>query len=314
MNSNLLGLAVLLAATTVAAAQASPAQNQPPAAGSTQTQTTTPASKPAGGKHMMQAKSQEELKAWQDAFAKTDPAPLEAAADAFAAKYPNSELTGTLYVKAMNLYGQANNSDKLVELGRKAIAADPTNPVPLVQVASVLAEGTHETDLDRDQRLAEASKDAHAAIDNVDNLNAPPNASPEKIAGVKASIQTMAYDSLGMVDMDKKDYPAAEQDLMKAAAVSKDQPEAVIYLRLSVAQDQLKKYPEALQSANKAVDLSPPGSAALNLAKQQQSRLQKLTASTAAPASGATASPATGSSATAPTTSTPAAPATSTPH
>ena len=123
----------------------------------------------------MQAKSQEELKAYQDAFAKTDPAQVEAAADDFAAKYPTSELRASLYMRAMNLYAQANNTEKVIVTGRQAIAADPTNPIPLVQVASALAESTRDTDLDREQRLAEAAKDAQAAIDNIDTgLLVPP--------------------------------------------------------------------------------------------------------------------------------------------
>ena len=105
-------------------------------------------------------------------------------------------------------------------------------------------EGTRDTDMDRDQRLAEAAKDAQAAIDNIgtDSL-VPPNAPPERVAAVKASILTMAYNTLGMVDLNKKDYAGAEQQFMKAVDASKAQPEAVVYLRLSVAQDQLKKYP-----------------------------------------------------------------------
>jgi len=228
---------------------------------------------------MLQAKSQDELKAYNDDIGITDPAQALAAADAFAAKFPNSELRAALYIRAMNLYGQQNNADKLIEAGRKAIAADPTNPVPLVQVASALAESTRETDMDRQQRLAEAAKDAQGAIDNVDTgLIVPPNAPADKVAAAKKSIITMAYDTLGMVDMNKKDYAAAEQDLLKAADASKAAPEAVVYLRLSVAQDQQKKYPEALESANKAVQYAPDGSQAQNLAKQQQVRLQKLIA------------------------------------
>src|SRR3974377_547369 len=85
----------------------------------------------AAGNRVLQAKSQEELKAYQDASTKTNPAEMEVAADAFAAKYPNSEVRGALYIRARSLYGQENNSEKIVDMGRKAIAADPTNPVPL---------------------------------------------------------------------------------------------------------------------------------------------------------------------------------------
>lgn len=294
MKSSLIILAGLLA-TSMAIAQTSTTPATPNQAGSQSgqaqgqsgakssspsgSQTAQPPAQtpPAAGNRVLQAKSQDELKAYQDASAKTDPAEMAAAADAFAVKYPTSELKGTLYVRAMSLYGQANNSEKLVDEGRKAIAADPINPIPLVQVASVLAETTHDTDLDRDQRLDEAAKDAQAAIDNISTgLIVPPNAPPERVAGAKASILTMAYDTLGMVSMNKKDYAAAEQSLLKAADASKANPEAVVYLRLSVAQDNLKKYPQALESANKAVQLAPQGSMAQNLAKQQQTRVQKL--------------------------------------
>ena len=91
----------------------------------------------------------------------------------------------------------------------------------------------------------------------------------------------MAYDTLGMIDMNKKDYASAEKNLQQAITMSKDNPEAVLYLRLSVAQDHLQQYPQALDSANKAVQYAKDGSAAQNLGKQQQARVQKLMAAEA---------------------------------
>jgi len=300
MKSSSVILAVLLAAS-MAMAQSTATQTQAPsqsgqAQGQTGAQNAAPkngqAQPPAGGGRVLQAKSQDEMKAYQDASAKTNPDEMEAAADAFAAKYPNSEMKGTLFARAMALYAQANNMEKLVAAGRKAIAADPTNPIPLAQVASVLAESTRDTDLDREQRLDEAAKDAQAAIDNINTgLIVPPNAPPEKVAAYKTAILARAYDTLGMVNLNKKDYAAAEQDLLKAADISKANPEAVIYLRLSVAQDQLKKYPQALDSANKAVQYSPEGSAARTYAKQQQARVKTLMDAAAAPAAASPATP-----------------------
>jgi tetratricopeptide (TPR) repeat protein len=324
MRSSFAILVTLLLALT-ATAQMTPAQNQaanpnaqpqtlggapnqsPSGAPSASSNNPQTPSSTAGGHKLPQAKTQDEFKAYQDAASKTDPAQMEAAANAFAAKYPNSDLKAAVYIRAMNLYGQANNSEKVIETGRKAIAADPTNPVPLVQVGSALVEGTRDTDMDRDQRLAEAAKDAQAAIDNIGGLLVPPNAPPDRVAAVKASILTMAYDTLGMVNLNKKDYATAEQQFLKAVDASKAQPEAVVYLRLSVAQDQLKQYPEALESANKAAQYAPPGSAAQNLAKQQQARLQKLIAGSppAVPSSIAPVTPAPDT----PTTQAPAQPA-----
>jgi tetratricopeptide (TPR) repeat protein len=282
------------------------------------TATAAPSSQavPPNGNHRgLEAKSQEEFKAYQDASTLTDAAQEEAAANDFSAKFPTSELRALLYMRAMNLYGQTNNSEKVVATGRQAIAADPTNPVPLVQVASALAESTRDTDLDREQRLAESMKDAQAAIDNIDTgLLVPPNADPARVEANKRSILTMAYDTMGMVNLDRSDYAAAASNLQKALDESKDNPEAVLYLRLSVAQDKLQQLPQALDSANKAVQYAQPGSAAENLAKQQQARLQKLTSAGAPSGTSAAPASATPSSSSAPTSTSPAPTTPSTPH
>jgi tetratricopeptide (TPR) repeat protein len=285
MKTNLATLTMLAAATLVAA-QSAPSKSPSPAQGA-QTQT-----QPATATHQPQAKTKDEFDAYQAAAAETDPAKLEAAADAFAQKYPTSDLRGLLYVRDMSLYQQANNAAKVIEVGRKAIVIDATNPVPLVNTASALAETTHDSDLDHEARLNEAGKDAQSAIDNMSNLQVPPNVSADRVAQVKASILSMAYDALAVVEMNKKDYATAEQNLLKATDASKNQPEGVIYLRLSVVQDNLKKYPEALDSATKAVQYSPDGSPEQNLAKQQVSRVQKLMMSAPAPAPGSSPSPA----------------------
>ncbi|HTV66846.1 MAG TPA: hypothetical protein VMD98_14650 [Bryocella sp.] len=293
-------LAIVLAALTAQAQTSAPA-GSPPQSQTAGGQASGAQAAPANGGHrMLQAKTQDELKAYQDAASKTDPAQAEAAASDFATKFPASELRAALYMRVMNMYAQANNSDKVIDNGRLAIAADPTNPVPLMEVASTLAETTRDTDLDREQRLAEAAKDAHAAIDNVDTgLLVPANADPARVAGAKRTILTNSYDTLAMVDMSRNDYQSAVTNLQKAIDQSKENPEAVLYLRLSVAQDKLQQYPQALDSANKAVQYSKEGGTAQSLAKQQQERLQKLIAAqpgaakpAGAPAPGAQANPA----------------------
>ena len=229
--------------------------------------------------HQPQAKNDKEYAAYKLAASKTDPAQLEAAADEFAQNFPDSELKGLLYVRAMQMYQTQNNTAKVIVAGRKAIALNPTDPVPLVAVASALVMDTRENDLDRDSRYAEAAKDAQAALDNMDTgLQIPPNLAPEQVALAKANLRSISYDTLGVIAMNKKDYSAAEVNFQKAAELMKDQPDAVVYLRLSVAQDNEGKYPQALDSANKAAQYAQEGSAEKNLAKQQQVRLQKLIA------------------------------------
>ena len=120
---------------------------------------------------------------------------------------------------------------------------------------------------------------------------------------VKNSILALAYETLGVIAMQKQDFATAETNFQKAVDIAKAEPMARVYLRLSVAQDNEKKYAEALVNANKALQYSQQGSVEQTLAKQQQGRLQKLVGEgteSSIPAPGATPPPATTPSTVAP--------------
>ena len=300
-------VATAMLAQTPAAQPATPTQSTPPPAQAAP----GPASAQAPAAYKApQAKTKEEYEAYKTAAALTNPEQVLAAAEQFAQKFPDSELKGLLYVQAMNGFAQQNRSDKEIEAGRKAIAIDPHDPNPLIHVASALVESTRDNDLDKDQRYAEAKQDAQAAIDNIDSgLHIPSGVSEAQIQTVKNSILALAYETLGVIAMQKQDFTTAETDFQKAIEVSRAEPMARVYLRLSVAQDNEKKYAEALVNANKALQYSQQGSVEQTLAKQQQGRLQKLVgegAEPSVPAPGATPPPATTPATAAPGTTQPA--------
>jgi tetratricopeptide (TPR) repeat protein len=289
-------LSAVLLASAAAIAQTGGTQPATPAnsAPAAQTNSTSPATtSPAGAAnqpahpsataqtapayHPPQAKTKEEFEAYKAGAALTDPNQVLAAADQFAQKYPESELKQLLYIQAMNAFAQQNNAEKEIEAGRKAAAIDPHDPNPLIHVASALVEITKDNDLDKEQRYAEAARDAQAAIDNINTgMHIPPNVPEAQVQAVRNSILALAYETLGVIDMQKQNFADAEANFQKAADASKAEPMARIYLRLSVAQDNERKYAEALVNANKALQYSQPGGIEQTLAKQQQARLQKL--------------------------------------
>ncbi len=253
----------------------------------------------ATGKPMPQAKSQAEFKAYQEAITKTNAAEIEAAADAFAAKFPDSELRVLLYRKAMYDYQTTNNAEKAVAMAKKWLAIDPNSPEALVTVATITAQGTRETDLDRDEKLNEAFTNAQKALQTTDtDLMVPAALPPERVQAYKNSLRSMAYDALGTVALSKKDDATAETNFKKATELS-PQPDPVTWLRLSIALDHQRKYPQALEAANKAVQYSADAPEANNLAKVERDRLQKLVSS------GAGAAPATSTPSTSPTSTLP---------
>ena len=254
------------------------AQTQP-SAGSTQQPGAAGAQAPAP-KRPPQAKTQEEFKAFQTASAATTPEAQEKAADDFAAKFPQSELRPLLYRQAMNSYQNANNADKMVEMGRKILAIDPDDPQALIEVAEVLSERTRSTDLDFNEKTAEASKLATHALDTIDtDLMFSANAPPDKVQAAKDWLRATAYAILGNIAMVKKDYPGAEQNLKKAIDMGKSQPDPVNYLRLAVALDNQSKYAEALATADQAVSMTQENTTVGQLSRQEQSRLKQLAGS-----------------------------------
>lgn len=282
-------LPIFLACTLVLpigmSAQATSTQPaQQPSAPAPAPQTATPApATPAVPQHKSppSAKTAGEYAAYQAVAANTDPVAAEKAADEFAVKYPASDLRGLLYSNLMRKYQQANDSDKTLEMARKVLTYEPNDPVALVMAATVLAERTRDSDLDRDERYDEAVKDAQKALETVNtDLMAPNNITAEQLDGAKKMLMSMAHSATGMVDLDRKDDAGAEQEFQQSIALSAPgQVEPLTYLRLSLAQDHLKQYPDALASANKAVASSPQNSPVAMLAKQEVDRLGKLTGS-----------------------------------
>ncbi|HVO60175.1 MAG TPA: tetratricopeptide repeat protein [Terriglobales bacterium] len=256
----------------------------------------------APAKHPPQAKTQPEFDAFKAASAGQDPATLEKAADDFAAKYPDSELRIILYKNAMRAYQNANNADKMLDMGRKALAIDGDDPEALVDVAEVLTERTRDTDLDKDQRLGEARKNAEKALQTVDtDIVFPASTPPENVQKYKDLLRSSAYSILGTLDFNQGNFTAAQANLQKSIDAYPQQPDPVTVLRLSLALDRQSKYPEALTVANRAVDLTQDGTPAGSMARRERDRLVQLTGGK--PAGGGTST----GSGTSPQSSTPPA-------
>lgn len=282
----LIALMAMTAASGLALAQtgSTQPQTQPGQSGQAQTAPATgqagqPAPAPAPtGKHQPQAKTQEEFKAFQDVAAKPDPASMEQAANAFVQQFPNSELRGPMFQNVMLQYQNANNGDKTIEMGRKTLQFDPDNVVALVTVASVLANRTRESDLDKEERLDEAKKHANRAIELINTPEGlPAGLPPERADAYKNTILAMAYGALGQADFVNNNFAGAEQSLRKATGYTDIQPDPLSWFQLTLSLDRQGKYADALQTANKCIEVAA-NHPVKQYCEQERDRLQKLAA------------------------------------
>jgi tetratricopeptide (TPR) repeat protein len=291
---NLVILPTILLAAGMALAQNKPQSNQnaqPAAQGQQQPAAGQAAAAVPPGKRQPQAKTKEEYNAYVALMQMTDPAAMEKAADDFVAKYPDSELKSAVYQRTMATYQQAGNEEKTLEMGRKSLTYNPDDPTVLVSIGELIASRTRETDLDKDQRLAEATKDAKHALETVTDFPAPPNMPAEQVEKIKNEIRGSAYSVMGMADYTNKNYSAAADNFKQSIDVTKGDPDPTVYLRYTLALDKAARYPEALAAANQT--LAIPGSApqVTQLATQEKTRLEKLVKEPPKPAAPASSSP-----------------------
>src|SRR5262249_54768830 len=104
------------------------------------------------------AASRQEYDDYHSALGAGSGAALEQAADAFAMKYPQSELRKYLLSRAMSQYQLENNASAMLAAGEKVLALDAGDSLALVLTATVLADSLGPTDADRDRKIAEVKR------------------------------------------------------------------------------------------------------------------------------------------------------------
>jgi hypothetical protein len=82
---------------------------------------------------------------------------------------------------------------------------------------------------------------------------------------------------LGAIEYSQEKYADATANLLKSIDAYPIQPDPVVVLRLALALDKQGKYTDALQDANRAVELTQNGTVAGTKARQERDRLLQLT-------------------------------------
>ena len=162
-----------------------------------------------------------------------------------------------------------------MEVARKVLTYDADDPEALVIVAQTLAQTTRDTDLDRDQKIAEAKKDAERALVTVET-DVPNGAdTPERIAAFKGLVKSDAYDILGKMALNSKDWANAETNLRKSVEAYPE-PDPSTLVNLAVALDMQSKYPDALKVANQAVGMTKEDTPVGKAARSERDRLTQM--------------------------------------
>jgi tetratricopeptide (TPR) repeat protein len=97
------------------------------------------------------------------------------------------------------------------------------------------------------------------------------------VEAYKKYLRATALTIVGTIQYKREQYADAEATLRKAIQADSANPDAVVILRLALALDQQKKYPEALEQAKKAVDMTQDGTDVGKMARNERDRLVVVT-------------------------------------
>lgn len=183
---------------------------------------------------------------------------LDAAITAFVTAYPTSDYIGSVYTFGLqfNQTPPHVNYEKSVQYGEEAIKASPDSVYALATVADIIPNHVSDTDLDRDQRLKEASDAANALIKLCQTAGDQINGQPFTEAAKHEALAT-AYSSLARIANLNKDYANTVANYKQAVTFDSGRQQAVDYFYMANAQIQLKDWPGALASLNAAAAADP---------------------------------------------------------
>jgi tetratricopeptide (TPR) repeat protein len=249
---------------------------------SSTTAATTPAQKP---KLPIRAKTHDEYVVYQAAIAKKqDPDAMAKAAADFAAKFPDSDIRVLLYRASMKSYESAGDPEKMMQAALKVLELTKDDPEALLAVARVQEEHTSPMDLDRDQRMDQALANAQHSLATVDtDLVVPVNTQPESVEPYKKFLRATALSIIGSIQFKRQQYAEAEGTLRRAIDADPTSVDGTIILRLALALDEQKKYEDALQQANRAVELTKEDTDAGRAARNERDRLTAMVAQNSSP-------------------------------
>jgi tetratricopeptide (TPR) repeat protein len=181
---------------------------------------------------------------------------MAAAVDDFVAKFPKSPASAYALTATADQYEARGNSDKAMSYYQRTLEVDPRNYYAMLMMASEIAKGTKEFEIDEAARTAKLNKAEKYANDGLAILATAtkpnPNGDDQQWANLKKDDESRGHEALGMIAMARKKYDTAVSEFKKASeAGSGPSPSAMI--RLSGAYNEEKKYAESIAVLEKVL-------------------------------------------------------------
>jgi tetratricopeptide (TPR) repeat protein len=198
-------------------------------------------------------KSNKEIEALNAMF-KATPGPDQiAAAEQLIATFADTEFKPMAFYLEADDYMRMGQFEKSIVFAEQCLAADPQYYQAMLLLARQYAGHTTEFDLDKDEKLAKATKYANDALAAIPNAVKPNPGMPDaQWEGFKKDYMGQAHEALGMVADVRKKYDVAVTEY-KTSIDGASTPDPATEVRCAADLDRLGKYDDAIAMLDKVL-------------------------------------------------------------
>lgn len=166
-----------------------------------------------------------------------NPAKVTEYGEKFLADFPQADNNTKKFVlqRLMGAYQQQNNFEKTVETGEKLLAIDPKDLPPLLTLASILPERLPADEAKKTEQLEKAQGFAQRALTEINALQKPAGIAmtDEQWSAEKNKLLGSVYSSMGLISLNKKDYPKSVEQYTLATNLIRTNP--IDFYRLGIS-------------------------------------------------------------------------------
>jgi len=202
-----------------------------------------------------------------------------AAAENLISNFADTEFKSWALEAAAEASEQKNDFAKAIFYAERALEADPKYIDSLILVARETAAHTRENDLDRDDKLTKADKDAKEALELIPSEPKPSSikATDAQWEAFKKDEMAQAHVALGLSAMVRKKYADAATEF-QTAVDNEPTPDPTHMIRLANAYNEAGKPSDALNVANKLLAMADLNPGYKKFAQQEKDRAEKAMA------------------------------------
>src|SRR5579859_6478356 len=230
--------------------QSSPPAQQPPAKDKADTLTLDTPAPPVN------AEEDAAYKAF-DAIPLTDSSKKTQAGEAFVQKYPQSRYLAPVYSNLVKLYLQANEIQKMQDVGEKDVAIAPNDVQTLAILGQTLPRAWSANMPNATLQLDKAEKFSKSAIELTPTVPKPEGLTDVQFTTAKNQTLAMAHSGLGLVYFRRGKFEEAIPEFEEATKVDPSpEIDPVNYYVLAIAEEKTSHFDAAVAAFTKCASAS----------------------------------------------------------